>query len=87
MKHLEKRDNEVYRSIFEAAPIPDSARAKQLEKRKELQMVAGMDQSELTNQLFKTNKKEDPTTQKIETDNTKIETEKIINSPSNSRFF
>lgn len=54
LKQLEKRDNEVYRSIFEAAPIPDSARAKQLEKRKELQMVAGMDQSELTNQLFKT---------------------------------
>ena len=24
---LEKRDNEVYRSIFEASPIPDSARA------------------------------------------------------------
>jgi len=54
LKQLEKRDNEVYRSIFEADPIPDSARAKQLEKRKELQMVAGMDQSELTNQLFKT---------------------------------
>ena len=25
---LEKRDNEVYRTIFEANPIPDSARAK-----------------------------------------------------------
>ena len=37
LKQLEKRDNEVYRSIFEADPIPDSARAKQLEKRKELQ--------------------------------------------------
>jgi hypothetical protein len=30
-----------------------------------------------TNQLFKSNKKKNPTTQKIETDNTKIETEKI----------
>jgi uncharacterized membrane protein (DUF106 family) len=26
MKMLETRDNEVYRSVFEAAPIPDSAR-------------------------------------------------------------
>ena len=25
---LEKRDNDVYRAIFEANPIPDSARAK-----------------------------------------------------------
>lgn len=54
LKQLEKRDNEVYRSIFEADPIPDSARAKQLEKRKELQLVAGMDQTELTTELFKT---------------------------------
>jgi murein DD-endopeptidase MepM/ murein hydrolase activator NlpD len=54
LKQLEKRDNEVYRSIFEADPIPDSARAKQLEKKKELQLVAGMDQTELTTELFKT---------------------------------
>jgi len=54
LKQLEKRDNEVYRSIFEADPIPYSARAKQLEKRKELQLVAGMDQTELTTELFKT---------------------------------
>ena len=27
MTELEKRDNDVYRSIFEAKPIPDSARA------------------------------------------------------------
>lgn len=54
LKQLEKRDNEVYRSIFEADPIPDSARAKQLEKRKEMQLVAGMDQTELTTELFKT---------------------------------
>ncbi len=54
LKQLEKRDNEVYRSIFEAEPIPDSARAKQLEKKKELQLVAGMDQTELSKELFKT---------------------------------
>jgi hypothetical protein len=32
MSELEKRDNDVYRSIFEAKPIPDSARAKALAK-------------------------------------------------------
>ena len=31
MKELEKRDNNVYRAIFEANPIPDSARAKEME--------------------------------------------------------
>lgn len=43
MKTLEKRDNEVYRSVFEATPIPDSARARQIEKKKEMQIVAGLD--------------------------------------------
>lgn len=36
---LEKRDNEVYRSIFEANPVPDSARVKIIEKKKELEKV------------------------------------------------
>lgn len=36
---LEKRDNEVYRSIFEANPLPDSARAKVIEKQHELEKV------------------------------------------------
>lgn len=39
MKELEKRDNEVYRAIFEANPIPDSARAKEMEQEMELQQV------------------------------------------------
>ncbi len=39
MGSLEKRDNEVYRSIFEANPLPDSARAKLIEKTKELDKV------------------------------------------------
>ncbi len=39
MAELEKRDNEVYRSIFEANPLPDSARAKLQEKSKELEKV------------------------------------------------
>ena len=34
---LEKRDNEVYRSIFEANPLTDSARAKLTEKSKEFE--------------------------------------------------
>ena len=36
MASLEKRDNEVYRSIFEANPLPDSARAKLIEQQKEI---------------------------------------------------
>jgi murein DD-endopeptidase MepM/ murein hydrolase activator NlpD len=47
MKMLETRDNEVYRSVFEAAPIPDSARARQIEKKKELQVVAGLGNNEI----------------------------------------
>ncbi len=39
MKELEKRDNDVYRAIFEANPIPDSARAKELEEKKEIATV------------------------------------------------
>jgi len=39
MKELEKRDNDVYRAIFEANPIPDSARAKELEKKLEIAEV------------------------------------------------
>ena len=44
MAELEKRDNEVYRSIFEANPVPDSARAKLIEKQKEFDKVSGMDE-------------------------------------------
>ena len=39
MKELEKRDNDVYRAIFEANPIPDSARAKELEDELEIAKV------------------------------------------------
>ncbi|HSC54789.1 MAG TPA: M23 family metallopeptidase [Phnomibacter sp.] len=55
MLSLEKRDNNVYRSIFEADPIPDSARAKMLEEIAELKKVRAMNQDQLitsmTNQL------------------------------------
>ena len=36
---LEKRDNDVYRSIFEANPMPDSAREKMIEKQEEFDKV------------------------------------------------
>jgi murein DD-endopeptidase MepM/ murein hydrolase activator NlpD len=42
MAELEQRDNEVYRSIFEANPVPDSARIQEMEKQKEFQKVAKM---------------------------------------------
>lgn len=44
---LEKRDNEVYRSIFEANPLPDSARAKVIEQKKEIDKVNIMGDDEL----------------------------------------
>jgi len=47
MSELEKRDNNVYRSIFEADPLPDSARAHALEKQKEIAMVEGMEDNAL----------------------------------------
>ncbi|MDQ2720337.1 MAG: M23 family metallopeptidase [Bacteroidota bacterium] len=54
MASLEKRDNQVYRSIFEANPLPDSARAKLTEKKNEFQKVAAINDEELGNELAKT---------------------------------
>ena len=51
MTDLEKTDNEVYRSIFEASPIPDSERSKEIEKQKQVASVENMGQSELINSL------------------------------------
>jgi murein DD-endopeptidase MepM/ murein hydrolase activator NlpD len=53
MKELENRDNEIYRTVFEATPIPDSARAKNLEDREHLQNVARMDNNEMAAGIFK----------------------------------
>jgi murein DD-endopeptidase MepM/ murein hydrolase activator NlpD len=47
MAELEKRDNSVYRSIFEATPLPDSARANFLEKQKEIARVESMTNNEI----------------------------------------
>ena len=54
MGELEKRDNHVYRAIFEANPIPDSARAKALDQQKEIQLVQGMDQENLSTSIATT---------------------------------
>lgn len=47
MVELEKRDNHIYREIFEANPVPDSARAKRMEKQQEAQLVESMEDNEL----------------------------------------
>ena len=44
---LEKRDNEVYRSIFEAQPIPDSLRTMQAEKAQEIAKVESLPEGKL----------------------------------------
>jgi murein DD-endopeptidase MepM/ murein hydrolase activator NlpD len=54
MADLEKRDNEVYRSIFEANPLADSARSKAIEKKKELEKVNLMSDDELGKDIAKT---------------------------------
>ena len=51
MIELEKRDNNVYRAIFEANPIPDSIRAKELEKQIETASVEGMSDDELVSSI------------------------------------
>ena len=54
MAELEKRDNLVYRSIFEANPLTDSARTKQIEQKKELDKVNLMNDDELGKDIAKT---------------------------------
>lgn len=51
LREIEKRDNDVYRSIFEASPLPDSARAKMLEKQKEDRLIASLTDAELNSSL------------------------------------
>jgi murein DD-endopeptidase MepM/ murein hydrolase activator NlpD len=54
MRDLEKRDNEVYREIFESNPIPDSARAKQLEQQQEIKIVQAMNRFDLEQSIVQT---------------------------------
>jgi murein DD-endopeptidase MepM/ murein hydrolase activator NlpD len=51
MEELVKRDNEVYRAVFEASPIPDSARAKALAQQEEISKVENMRDKDLVNSL------------------------------------
>ncbi len=51
MDAVEKRDNNVYRSVFESNPIPDSARAKAVEKIDELNKVAAMNDNQLVKSI------------------------------------
>ncbi len=54
MADLEKRDNEVYRSIFEANPLSDSARTKAIEQKKEIAKINLIKDDELGSEIAKT---------------------------------
>lgn len=54
MIELEKRDNEVYRTIFEANPVPDSVRLKEMAQQKEIQLVMSMNSNDLENSITNT---------------------------------
>ncbi len=51
MVELEQRDNEVYRSIFEAAPIPDSARVKEMLVKNEIRLIQSLSNTALTDNI------------------------------------
>lgn len=51
MADLEKRDNQVYRSIFEASPIPDSARERALVSEAEQKLVESMGDDEMAGSI------------------------------------
>ena len=51
---LEERDNEVYRTIFEAKPIPDSARLKELEQQNEIKLVRSLSNFNLESSIVTT---------------------------------
>jgi murein DD-endopeptidase MepM/ murein hydrolase activator NlpD len=51
MHELEKRDNDVYRAIFEANPIPDSVRAKAIELKAEIAFVESLKDNVLVSSI------------------------------------
>lgn len=51
MNEIENRDNNVYRSIFGAQPVPDSARVKAMERKNEVKLVQSMGESELVKSI------------------------------------
>lgn len=54
MKELETRDNDIYRAIFEATPIPDSARAKKIETELEIAKVEQISSKKLVGSVAAT---------------------------------
>ena len=54
MKELEKRDNDVYRAIFEANPIPDSARAKEIADKLEAATIEKIKDNQLVASIIQT---------------------------------
>ena len=54
MQELEKRDNDVYRAIFEATPVPDSARAKELSDQLEIASVEKIKDQQLVSSITAT---------------------------------
>lgn len=52
LRDIEKRDNQVYRSIFEASPIPDSARTKMMEQQQENKLIATLTDNEINNSII-----------------------------------
>lgn len=51
MQELETRDNNVYRSVFEALPVHDSARANDIAIKKEVSLVQSLGETELANSM------------------------------------
>ncbi len=51
MDEIENRDNNVYRTIFAASPVPDSIRIKNMEKANEVKLVQQMGETELVNSI------------------------------------
>lgn len=54
MKELETRDNDIYRAIFEATPIPDSARAKKIETELEIAKIEQISSKKLVGSVATT---------------------------------
>jgi murein DD-endopeptidase MepM/ murein hydrolase activator NlpD len=52
MRELEKRDNDVYRAIFEASPIPDSVRARAMEQKQETEFVESLGENALVRSIY-----------------------------------
>lgn len=52
LRAIEKRDNQVYRSIFEASPIPDSARTKMMEQQQENKLIASLSDKDINNSII-----------------------------------